>query len=226
MESTVSYMSYFMSNTPSDITNEFFMKIPIYELLGSENTMVNEHINNHIMYYINNHFFSNNTITSYLINHPLYKKECYNKINEISNILADRFFELSEGKHFDMLSPEYENTVIKITYFEASNSYSYSPLSEKFQYSISNFSSKNKGLYCNTPGTVNLCENNRDSIASEIFCIINILVSMTDDIVYATRDKTIKNEVKIKLYTQTLNGTNEMLDPSAPERIETVIQIN
>ncbi len=224
MESTVSYMSYFMSNTPSDITNEFFVKIPIYELVGSENTMVNEHIDKHIMYYINNHFISNNNIDSYLINHPLYKNACFNKIDEISNMLADRFFEVSEGKSFDMFAPEYENTVISIVYFEASNSYSIG--SSQCKYDICNFQSENQGLFCGTYGAINFCQNNRNAVAYQMSCMISNLVSMRDDSVYIISDSNIKNEVKIKIVKITYNGTLAMLHTPSTEIVETIIEIN
>ena len=220
MESTISYMSYFISNTPSDITNEVFIKIPIYELLGSENTMVNEHINKHIMYYINNHFLSHNEIASYLINHRLYKEACNEKIIEISNMIATRFYEVSEGKYIIMLAPENEHKVISIVNFEASNTYNASGIynSPDMTFSLSNFAYDKDKMMSSSYDKIITYANNietvADKIADMIFAVVSVVVP--SDIQY---------EISIKLLKRTYNGTSALLDSPSTAIIETILQI-
>uniref|UniRef100_A0A6C0HW78 Uncharacterized protein n=1 Tax=viral metagenome TaxID=1070528 RepID=A0A6C0HW78_9ZZZZ len=225
MESTISYMSYFISNTPSDITNEFFITIPIYELVGSKNTMVNEHIDKHIMYYINNHLFLNNEISSYLLNHNLYKDSCMDKIDEISDMLADRFFEISEGKTIEMFAPEYENKVFSIVECEISNSFLFH--SSPFMFSICNFQPAIPSLYMHRPeGKLTFIQNNRDTVGKNISNAIIEVMSMRDDNIDLTRNLNIKNAVTIKLHKKTYNGTKALLHDPPTVIIEPIILIN
>jgi hypothetical protein len=225
MESTISYMSYFISNTPSDIANEFFITIPIYELVGSKNTMVNEHIDKHIMYYINNHLFLNNEISSYLLNHNLYKDSCMDKINEISNMLADRFFEVSEGKTIELLAREYETIVFSIVECEIYSSFLFD--SFPYMFSICNFQPAFQSLYMADPrGKFTFIENNRDDLATQISILIIEVINMRADNRYLTRNLNIKNAVTIKLQKKTYNGTDALLHNPPTVIIEPIIVIN
>ncbi len=195
MSTSQSNITILTSNPPSDIINTIFTQIPISSLVSLTQEAVDESIHRHIMYYIRNHIFSNQKISCYLINHPLYKQACIDKLSQVSDTITTRFLYESNGAIYNVFSDAVAETTFTSVHFDMN------VVSQKvdFTHGVSNLTcngGEDNTILSTVCDSCSHIKNDWNSIKNFIFFLLKDIIS----------NYTTERIITMRLITRTFQG--------------------
>ncbi len=228
MESVADIINNLMSRTPSEQTNYVFMTISINKYFNQHNMLINNELDKHVKYYIDNHLLSNFKISNYLLNNIFYQNYVNNKLSEIGDVVANDF--IAAARHNEIIvGPEFSsnNTIYIFNPLNHSNKVSiieyefYGNLNgkvnkrrEEYVYQLTNMHNSPGILHGMCNGSTRSCENNHKDISRYVANSIEVFMKFNNNY----------NYVSMKLYVKTY--PNGMSSETTSYRTEIAAYIN
>lgn len=186
-----------ITNIPEDTINCVLQLVPIPNLVGRKETVVNETIDRYIKKYINEKLMTDLYTTGYLKQHPLYANLVTSKLEEFAGNIAHKYVEMAPIIIFDKSFPSFTTTSLEIKFKYDRVGSQFKSNTQDFKYVITNMSIYNDG-YCVTyhDGILSI-EPSEKSIADSISELFAKEVQWSD-----TTTKIVSMEIVNKTYPE------------------------